>query len=418
MLKIKKIHAIRAICGVSAAVLAFPLLFASCRKNRGIVTLEETEVFSLEYGNFEDELNLFNFNEVGNINTSVVMRDGLYYVANGEAKKIMEMNGYGELLNLYYNADYNPTPSFGAHEKNQSTTRKAIVYPFNEISAITVDSRRYLYVVDKLPPERQEMDTERRQLLSQVVLRFDGDGNFLDYIGQQGPGGTPFPYIKQIYVTSANELVVVCLTNSGPLVYWFSTTGYLLFSVPIEKQNVPLPPSEGKTIDPGDIWIEVTNVVPDYSVRKLYLSVDYFSTYIDEASRMQSGTNYDSTLLYTLNVENGTYEKPLVISPYTEHDTDGFSDGSYNIPYDFLGVTESGWFFFIVSTTQGFQIQMVQSNGQRIMTRALEMDRTEVLYHTFNLSNNGILSVLQVKSGKSEIDWWRTDALIQSVLKN
>ncbi len=410
MLKIKKISVFFALCGT--------VLLSSCQKSRGNVTLEEKEVFSLEYGNFEDELNLFSFNQVGDISTSIVMRDGLFYIANGEAKKIMEMNGYGNLLSLFYNADYNPNPSFSNSDKNQSTTRKAIVYPFNQISSITVDSRKCLYVVDKLPVERQEMDTDRHQLLSQVVLRFDGDGNFIDYIGQQGPGGTPFPFIKNIYVTSANELVVVCLTNDGPLVYWFSSAGYLLFSVPIEKQNVPLPAAGKTNADVNDMWCEVENVVPDYSSRRLYLKVDYFSTYIDEASRMQSGISYVTTLLHPLNVENGSYGRAVEITPYTEHESAEFSDGTYNIPYEFLGVTENGWFFFIVSTAEGFQIQMVQEDGQRILTRSLKMNRSDVLYYTFNLSNNGILSVLLVKNGKSAIDWWRTDTLIQSVLRN
>ena len=60
--------------------------------------------------------------------------------------------------------------------------------------------------------------------------------------------------------------------------------------------------------------------------------------------------------------------KPLSLLPYEEENVSDFSSTTYKIPYDFLGVTESGWLFFILSTEKGFVIQMVQSNGQKILT--------------------------------------------------
>ena len=159
----------------------------SCQRKNVVAHVNEKELFSLKYGSFEDELNLFNLSGTGAINTYMTMLDGFFYIANGELKKIMELNSYGDLLSLYYNEEITKTPSF-TNKDTENSTKKAISYPFNTLGPIAVDSRKYLYAVDSLPFERQEYDEDNRLLLRHVVLRFKSDGTFLDYIGQQGPG--------------------------------------------------------------------------------------------------------------------------------------------------------------------------------------------------------------------------------------
>lgn len=397
-----------------AIIFSFFLFFSSCSSSKMNRVLEKNELFSLEYGNFEEQVNLFDLASVGEINTSLAMRDGFFYIANGQSKKIMEFNSYGDLLSLYYNEETNPEPSFFKSSLSPSSTRKALAYPFNEISAIAVDSRKNLYVVDKFTPDRQETDSESNTILSQMVLRFDSMGNFIDYLGQEGPGGTPFPVIDNIYATDNNEIVVVCRNASSTLVYWFSTEGYLLWTVPISKEHVPNPlASEG-----DDIWVDLGNVIPDYSQHKLYISVNYYSSYIDEASKVESGIDYERTLLFPLNVEDGSYGQALTIPPYTEEVSEGFSSESFSIPYDFIGLTDTGCFFFMLSNDMGFSIQMVQPDGQRIVKRNLRIDHSKTLFYTFSLSNGGILSVFLAQNDKAYIDWWRTDSLIQSVIQN
>lgn len=400
---------------IFAGALSFALLGASCSKSKVIASLEEEQLFSLQYGSFENQINLFDLADVGEINTTMAMENGFFYIANGESKKIIETNSYGDLLSVYYNEDSNPAPAFAEESKNAGATKMSIAYPFNEISTIAVDNRKYVYVVDKLPIERQERDSETQQLMSQIVLRFDGEGKFVDYLGQQGPGGTPFPFIIKIYATDNNELVVVCKTGQGMIVYWFSTAGYLLYTVPFDPKNIPNP-YQGKT--QTDNWFTVDNIIPDHSKRTLYVKVDYSASYVDAASRVQSGIDYEETLLYPLSVEDGTYDNPITIPPYTEQVVSGLSSVSYDIPYDFIGVTDSGWFFFLVSTENGYTVQMVQPNGQKILRRALRVDHSKCLYNTFSLSDNGILSALFAQKDKVIVDWWRTDSLIAAVIKN
>ena len=74
--------------------LAAGLSFLSCERPGKVVSLEEKAIFSLGYGNFENQLNVFDLTSVSEVSTSIVMRNGFFYVLNGEARKIMEMNNF------------------------------------------------------------------------------------------------------------------------------------------------------------------------------------------------------------------------------------------------------------------------------------------------------------------------------------
>ena len=90
----------------------------------------------------------------------------------------------------------------------------------------------------------------------------------------------------------------------------------------------------------------------------------------------------------------------------------------YNLPYNFMGVTENGWFFFIIPDENGFLVQMVQPDGQRVVKRSLSVDHSKILYYTLSLSGNGIISGLFVKKEAADVVWWRTDSLLSSFLNN
>lgn len=404
---------------LKTAALAFAFLAAfflsSCGKSNLVHSLSENKLFSLSYGNFEDELNLFDLAGTGEISTFMDMRDGFFYIANGESKKILELNSYGDLLSLYYNDEITKNVDFaGGNSKN--STKKAISYPFNTLGPVTVDEKKYIYAVDTLPSERQEMDSVNNALLKNVVLRFDSSGNFIDYIGQQGPGGTPFSFIKNIYTTKNDELVVVSITNGGFQIYWFNTDGFLLYQVPLTDKQIPRLAHEEETDAPEHVSIE--NIVPDASRKILYIKVDYYIASLDPTLKVQSGIDYEKTLLYPLDVESGKYDDALEIPSYEYSVTENLTKETYNLPYNFLGVTENGWFFFIIPEETGFLVQMVQPDGQRIVKRSLNVDHSKILYYTLSLSGNGIISGIFVKNECADVVWWRTDSLLAALLKS
>ena len=404
----RKIHFI-------AAVLISSLVFTGCLKNETVQSISETELFSLSYGNFEEQLSVTDLNDVGGVRFGIAMQDGFFYIVNGESKKILELNSYGDLLTLFYNEDSQTARLLENSNRPDKSIHHEISYPFDYPGMVAVDSNKNVYTVCSIPWDRQEKSDDGSTLYSHTVLRFARDGSFVDYIGQQGPGGTPFPFIKNIYTTSKDELVVVASSSEGLLVYWFASDGFLKYMVPVTTRDAPSAADKEEHLD---AFLTIQNVVPDPVSYKLYVQIDYYSTYVDEDSKVQSGINYIQTLLYPLNIENGTYEDPVSVPPYEESVVSDYSKLTYRIPYDFLGVTKSGWKFFIVKTENGFNIEMMQSESQRILRRHFNAVHSNIVYDTMCLSQDGILTALYLEKDNARVVWYRTDDLIDAILKN
>ena len=402
-------------------VTLFP--FFSCGGNKPIFALKKQDLFDLQYGNFENELKLFNLRQSTPVNTRLIMHDGFFYLANGEAGKIMQLTSYGDLIGILYNEDKNPVPSFVdlSGNKTQSalehqgtvSTQKSVVYPFNEIGPIAVDSQKRLDAADILPRDRYVYDDKTKTWLRAAVLRFNSDGSFIDYLGQEGPGGTPFPYIKNIYTTKQNEPVVVCLSENGFIVFWFSSDGYLRYKVPIAMQSLP----GYNAFQADNVFISFDNVVPDYNEPVLYLKLDYFPAEIDASTRVQSGMSFDQSLIYPYNLETESYAEPIAVPDFEQTVTGGYTKEVFSMGYDFLGISESGWFFFITADAGGFSILILRENGQKIIRRHLEVDLEHTVYHHFSLSPSGIISALLAKEEAASVVWWRTDTLIDTIIR-
>ena len=404
------------------------ILSFSCSRNQTLATIREEKLFTVNYGKYENELHLFNLANLGYINTKLYMKDGFFFIADDNAKKVMQMTSYGDLIGIIYNPETNPKPSFlrkleisqansttsSELESPKTTTQTAKEHLFNKISNIAVDSNKNIFVIDQISDERQEQDIHSKTILKEVVLRFTNDGKFIDYIGQEGPGGTPFPFIKDIFVTKNNELIVTCVTNDGHTVYWFNQSGFLKYTIPIKTESIPMVKKD--ELENAEIFVTIDKIIPDYTKQKLFIKTDYHKTLIDTEANVQSGIEYFQTLLHPLNVENGQFEEALVIPPYEDIVTDAFSKLTYKTAFDFLGVTESGWFFFMIPDNTGYVIQMIQPNGQRIIKRHLDYNKDKTVYLNFSLSDEGIISAILSTNENTQVLWWRTDSLIESIL--
>lgn len=401
-----------------ALILISFFMFFSCQKTNKIQSIQEDNLFTLKYGNFENQLNLFNIASPGQIRTSLTMKDGFFYISNGEAQKIISLNSYGDLLSLYYNEDYYAEKAKGLSSKSTPGIWKSVAYPFSFGGKITVDSKKNIYAVGIVPKERNEQDEEENLLYNQVILRFSSDGSVIDYLGQHGPGGTPFPLIRDIFTTESNELVVVCSTNTGSVVFWFAENGYLRYKIPINVKDVPELSLENLGIDNSDVFVTIENVIPDNYSKTLYVKLDYYIPFIDTESKVQSGVDYFETLVYPLEVETGIYGEAVNIPVYEESVTDSFSKITYRMPYDFLGVSKTGWLYFIISNEDGFAIQIIDLSGQHVIKRQFEIDHKDVLFYTITLSDEGIISALLAEKEEAKVVWWRTDNLVSNLLSH
>ena len=83
-----------------------------------------------------------------------------------------------------------------------------------------------------------------------------------------------------------------------------------------------------------------------------------------------------------------------------------------------MGVTANGWKYFIIKNQDGFNIEMIQDESQKILRRHLDVNQQNNLYYDMYLSPEGIITALYLDKDTARVVWYRTDSLIDAILNN
>lgn len=389
-------------------ILIFVCFITGCTNN-ATGNLERENLFSIKYGNFEDQMNLFRLESpYPRPDSQLYMNDGIFYISNSNAGKILQLTSFGDMLALYYNAETNPPPTFiDAEQKGKIMTRRAINYPLNHPSYLTVTREKHLFAVDAVKEDRIEYDQTENLALRDIVIHFNETGVFIDTIGQEGPGGTPFPPIEGLYTTADNDLIVVCRTQQSIRVYWYDNTGNLRYQIPIAFNTLPSPYTDDEKLFSG-----IDKVVPDFTAKKLYIKIDYYRENIDPGTKVSAGISYDKSFLYIFNIETKRYERKIDIAPYEGTETTSAGIRHFKKVYGLLGVTAHNWCFLTTPLPDGYILELIDLQSNKIYTRTLSVSPEELTYNAFNLSPDGILSAILAGNDQAAIVWWRANEII------
>ncbi|MDR0456848.1 MAG: hypothetical protein LBH20_09230, partial [Treponema sp.] len=138
------------------AVVGLSIGFAACTPSN-VDSIQRENLFSLDIGPMEDQIALYSLGGDGRLrHIELAMRDGFFYIADNNGGKIVRYNSYGDLLFMIYNDETNPEP-VGLKtrvEDGAQVTRWAYSYPLQSTGKIAVDSRKHIYVEERLPHER------------------------------------------------------------------------------------------------------------------------------------------------------------------------------------------------------------------------------------------------------------------------
>jgi hypothetical protein len=380
-------------------------------KNSQTPPVAREDLFTLDIGKLEDQVALYNLaDDRGVQRTGLTMRDGLFYISDGNGGKIVRYNSYGDLLFMIYNEGTNPPPlTLKPLEGDRVVTRWAVPYPLLENGEIAVDSRKHIYVRDRLPGERHGFDPESRALLDNIILHFDADGRFVEYLGQDGIGGGPFPRIEGIFCSIRDELAVVCRIPTGWNIYWYGSGGTLLYLVQLRNGAIPIPPDRDMVIP------SLNGIAAAPDGRRLFIKVDYYRDTFDESTATRTGNEPDSSVIWIMDVEKGSYEKTMEI-PFFEYTyTEKNRRLTTRMPYSLMGVIRNGRVFFYFPVENGYSLLMMSAeSGQGGEQRRgfIQVDNEELQFNAFDLSSEGILSALLVDDWQVKVVWWRTDQFI------
>lgn len=391
----------------AAAILLSVLALGACSRFSGSVReVRRESLFSLGYGTLEDQLDLFRVEGMAPpAKTRIAMQDGIFFLANGNGAKVLTLSSFGDLLSMVYNPDRNPAPIVLAQSESQASGRFARPYPFLSPGEIAVDSRKHVYVEDRLPPDRRAFDAAASTSLEYVVLRFSTDGKFIDFLGQEGIGGTPFPVISGVYATAQDDCVVLCLTREAWLVYWFDARGILTSTVRIRRDSLPLP-------DDRNLVPSLERIYPDPDGDGIYLKVDYYSESIDPATKTRSGIVYDRAFVYRMDPRTAAYTDRWEILPYEPPRGRGEDEAPPRI-WEFLGAARGRNLFFTTTGEDGQTFVAVYNGPAKSMKRySISIEPEELQYTTLFLSPGGILCALMGTRFEARVVWWRFDRIL------
>jgi hypothetical protein len=379
------------------------LALAGCAR-KPVVQVTREQLFSLEIGRFEDQVALYNLTgDLGIRGTSLAMRDGLFYIADGNGQKITRYDSYGDLLFMVYNAETNPTPlTLNPMPEKEAVTRWTFTHPLRQLGRIAVDTNKQIYVEDVLPNEEQLVDAESGALLDSVILFFDAEGRFLSQIGQEGVNGRPFSHIEGIYTSLNDEFAVVCRIPTGWHIYWFDSGGLFRYLIKLHYDQIPTPPDRDLVFPSIDTIV----VAPDE--RTLYLKVDYYHEIFDSSTLMRTGTEPDSSVIWIMRVEDGTYEpEPLEVPFYEALENEGGRRTHIKVFYSMMGAIRKGRVFLYVPVENGYSLLALGAEGQ--WRGFIQVAPEEFLFNAFSLSDEGIISAMLATNWEVKLVWWRTD---------
>jgi hypothetical protein len=390
---------------ILSALLA---VVSGCQK-RGIQELVREELFSLSLGKMEDQIDLFQLDDLQVHKSRIFMSDGLYYVADGNSGKIMVFSSYGDLIFLLYNPQTNPKPVLLAPSASGDvvSTRASVSFPFRDIGEIAVSSDKTVYVDDEAPDGKTINDEKSDSRLTRVVLRFDRRGKPLGYIGQEGVGGTPFPYVMSLFVTGRDQLVVVCRLPVTWRVFWYSRDGVLLYQVEVDPKR--LPSLQG-------FIPSLTEITPDMQGAALFLMIHYYRQTTDESPKTQSSGEEISSRVYRFNLTSQSFESYVELPPNPPRkEKSGLTTTEIPAPpNDLFGVSGNGFYYLMgFMDSNLYALTILDQTGRVREKRYMVIEDSELTFRDLRLSPSGLVYGLLCDKTRAHVSRWRSDLLLK-----
>lgn len=381
--------------------------------DRGIGELYREEQFTLGLGRMEDQVDLFQAEGgVMSGKNTVFMRDGLFYIANGNAGKIMVFSSYGDLIFLLYDPEDNPRPVSMNTDAGVVSTRGAVGYPFRNLGQMTVDSGKNLYVDDEASAANVQADAATGVRLDRLVHRFDRKGSHVASIGQEGVGGTPFPFITALHATAKDQLVVVCRASTRWLVFWYSAEGTLLHRWEADPTRPPFP------VDPG-VTPSLESIFPDMENPVLHVMFHFFrevSAKTRTAAKAASGMENYSSRIYRIDVRTGRVDSSVEL-PRAAVRKEKLQLKTVEVQGpagELMGVSSKGSYYLLgYSDSNLYTLSVLESQGRVRERRYVVIEDSELTFRDLRLTPSGLLYGLLCDARRAHVAWWRSDSLLK-----
>jgi len=341
----------------------------------------------------------------------IKMVNGIIYVMNGNLRKIMKFTSYGDLITLIGKRDINSAQIlFEENNPQEAVNRKAIFFPFNNIETIKVDKRQYIYVSDLLPKERYEYDERNKIMLSNIIYKFDNNCNFINSLGQDGIGGIPFPFIKSIETNNNNDIIVITITETKQIIFWFSEKGDLKFKIELDENSIPRPSED------LDFYFSIETIKVPASGYFLYIKTQYYERTIDPVTGVQTDSDFYKSYINVFDIEAGKYTNMIEIPDmYTVSlNQSNFMEKPLPVLYTFMDIINNKYLFLSsIINDKTMQILVLDTDGKACGQSRINIDFEKYHHINIDISNEAIITALLAGDSEATIVWWKANSILQ-----
>lgn len=371
------------------------ILFSCKNEEKGL--LDREQLFVLPLGVMPDEIDYVYRDRVLLPGTAdIFMNEGIVYLSSQSMGKIMGFNSYGDLLTLLFNSDINPQPrELVLAEEGQTSNKRFVPWAFRNPGNLGV-SGNMLFVEDQVDSSLVYYDEELQASCDRIILRFDDNGQYKDYLGQEGLGGQPFPNIFDISFRNNGEVVVICRLDEGWRVYWYNRQGENLYQIAFDQDHNPYYKDGFQSY--------LSNLVVDPLEYRLFLMVSYYP--IDREDTEQR----DQKRLYQFDLNTQRYDNGAAVPDEIVRE----GGVTQNFVFELLGATQKGQLLFISPVSYNrYVIVGMNDTGKILFKRDISLGEQHSYFTDFYLSTEGILCSLTFLEDQATVNWWRTDRLFR-----
>ena len=357
-----------------------------------IETLNELgeQQFEIPFGTLPGEITPFK-NKFINSRFDIKTYNGLVYIVETKANKLMIFNSYGKLIQTYQNGIFNT---------NHDLKIKKI--EFENIQAI-YPSKDFLVVSDQIDHKKSKFNEKENIAYSTKIFILSKDLS-VAVLGQEGQNGTPFPQVYDVNIDEGNNIAIITIYNEGYIIYSYDQTLSPLYKIYVNTNILKIPEDEIKRYN-----ISIDKVFFDVSKKIIYVKTTHYENIKTNENINDLGIRIKNQYFYTMSLnKNKEFEiKNKIILP--QNLLEDQQESFINI----IGIQKDK----IIASTNMKNLSNTLiwklNNKGKILEQMILIEPPNLKFLAESLSKDGILSILYgAKSGVS-IYWWNLNNLLK-----
>ncbi|AYE36046.1 hypothetical protein DB313_00775 [Borrelia turcica IST7] len=369
-------------------ILSLLFVIISCNPK----TLNELgeKQFKIPFGTLPGEIAPLE-NKFNNSSFDIKTYNGLVYIVEAKANKLMIFNSYGKLIQAYQN---------GIFKTNHDLKIKKV--DFENIQAI-YPSKDFIVVSDKLDNRKAKFDEKENIAYFTKIFILNKDLS-VEVLGQEGQNGTPFPQVYDINIDDGNHIAIITIYSEGYIIYSYDNNLLPLYKIYINKHMLQIPEEETKKYN-----ISIDKVFFEVSKKIIYVKTTYYENIGTNENINDLGVRIKNQYLHKISLNNNKeFEiKDKIILP--KNLLDDQQESFINI----IGIQKDK----IIASTNiknllNTLIWSLDNKGQ-IKEQMVLIEPPHLTFLAESLSRDGILSILYGEKSGASVYWWNLNTLLK-----